>query len=71
MVVVIDIQQACKKFAELEFFNSHFMSVGVYDTPNKKEIFVYLFKKVRTDNLPQEFEGFKVNYSYHGPIYAK
>lgn len=71
MVDVLDVHQACKKFAELEFFNSHFMSVGAYDTPNKKELMVYLFKKIRTDNLPQQFEGFKVIYTYHGSPYAK
>lgn len=66
MIPTLNIQQASKNFAELEFFNSHFMSIGVQDTPNKKEITVYLFKKIRTDNLPQEYEGYRVTYSYQG-----
>lgn len=71
MTPTLTIHQACKNFVELEFFNPHFMSAGVQDTPNKKEIIVYLFKKIRTDNLPQEFEGYRVNYTYHGQVSVK
>ena len=66
MVAAFDAHQACKKFSELEFFNSHLMSVGVTNNKLEYELIVYLFRKIRTDNLPREFEGFKVNYTFQG-----
>lgn len=66
MVAVLEAQQACQKFSELEFYNSRLMSIGISNYNKKYELTVFLFKNIRTDNLPQEFEGFKVNYTYHG-----
>ena len=55
MVSLIDAERASKNFIEQEFYNQSFMSVGI--TNNKDyELTVYLFKKIRTDNLPQSFE---------------
>ena len=61
---MIEAEELSKRFTEQEFYNSHYMAVGV--TPNRPyELVVYLYKKIRTDNLPQAFEGLKVSYKFH------
>lgn len=51
--------QASKQLIEQDFFNQSFMSVGV---GKNNELIVYLFKKIRTDNLPRDFQGFEIVY---------
>lgn len=61
------LDEAAKLFSELEFFNPKFMAVTV----SNKEIIVFLYKRVITTNLPQDFEGFPVVYQYTGKFYPK
>lgn len=62
---LMQLHEIAKQFSELEFFNSHTMSVCCAQNNKKSEIIVYLTKKIRTDNLPKEFEGVKVSYRYN------
>lgn len=65
MISLRDAEQASKKFTEQEFYNSHYMSVGIAQKKDY-ELIVYLFKKIRTENLPVTFEGLKVIYEFSG-----
>lgn len=56
-----EVEQIKNRFAEQEFFNSNFMSVGL---SKDYDLIVYLRKRIRTDNLPQIFEGLKVIYNF-------
>lgn len=71
MISLREAEQASKKFAEQDFYNQNFMSVGISNSVGMSEnkgyeLTVYIFKKIRTDNLPQAFEGLRVNYKFHG-----
>ena len=62
MTTLAQATEAAAKFANEEFYNGNLMSVGIGGNNNKYELIVYLFKNIRTDNFPQEFEGLKVSY---------
>jgi hypothetical protein len=68
MITVLQAEAAAKKFANEEFYNRNLMSVGIGGKDNQYELIVHLFKKIRTDNLPQEYDGLKVSYKFVGKV---
>jgi hypothetical protein len=63
MATMKEAEQIAKRFADQEFFNTNYMSVEIIKT---SELLIHLLKDIRTDNLPNLFEGLKVAYKYTG-----